>query len=52
MMQAEGDMVSCGMHEAKKCSDCPGHNGGPPMCNGDCKWDHFSNNCVQKGRLY
>ena len=55
MVQVVGGVVSCGMHEAQKCSDCldahPSDNKGPPMCNGDCKWDHFSNNCVHKGQL-
>ena len=41
--------VSCGMHNAATCQDCPGLNGGPQMCNGQCKWDHLSGTCVDLG---
>ena len=43
--------VSCGMHQAMRCLDCPGANGGPPMCNGQCKWDYASNACLNKGKF-
>ena len=43
--------VSCGMHQAIRCSDCPGANGGPPMCNGQCKWDYALNACLNKGKF-
>ena len=41
--------VSCGMHNAASCHDCPGLNGGPQMCNGQCKWDPLSGTCVDLG---
>ena len=47
-----GISVSCGMHEAPRCSDCPGENGGPNMCNGQCKWDHSLEECVDQGKLF
>ena len=31
------DLVSCGVHNATTCSDCPEGNGAS-WCNGDCKW--------------
>ena len=43
--------VSCGMHNAASCHDCPGLNGGPEMCNGQCKWDHSSETCVDQGNI-
>ena len=43
--------VSCGMHQAMRCLDCPGVRGGPPMCNGQCKWDYTSNACLNKGKF-
>ena len=41
-------VVSCGMHSAQTCFDCPGKTGGPPMCNGQCKWDYTIDRCVDK----
>ena len=40
------------MHLAKNCYYCPGTNGGPPMCNGQCKWDYTSDTCVDRGNIY
>lgn len=37
--------VTCGMHQANKCEDCPqGH--GKSWCNGDCVWEEKTHKCI------
>ena len=44
-------MVSCGRHNADRCSECPQGNGAA-WCNGDCQWDNSKSVCRPKGRKY
>ena len=37
--------VSCGMHRAESCAECPGKDGTETSCNGQCEW--INNACVQ-----
>jgi len=43
-----GSHVSCGIHTAESCLLCPGGGGGPPMCNGQCRWEYMYNKCVDR----
>ena len=43
------DKVSCGNHEADRCSECPQGNGAS-WCNGDCHWDVSNTVCIEMGK--